>query len=110
MAQRGQYPVIFMSFKGMQQDTWPGMFQSFRLWIQREFNKHEFLLQGNLLNEVEKNAFHRIVWQQATPEEYQLSLLNLSEYLFRYYRVKPIILIDEYDTPLQTAYSHGFYD
>ena len=110
MAQRGQYPVIFMSFKGMQQDTWPGMFQSFRLWIQREFNKYEFLLQGNLLNEVEKNAFHRIVWQQATPEEYQLSLLNLSEYLFRYYRVKPIILIDEYDTPLQTAYSHGFYD
>ena len=59
---------------------------------------------------MEKNAFHRIVWQQATPEEYQLSLLNLSEYLFRYYRVKPIILIDEYDTPLQTAYSHGFYD
>lgn len=62
MAHRGQYPVIFMSFKGMQQDTWQGMFQSFRLWIQREFNKHEFLLQGSLLNEVEKNAFHRVIW------------------------------------------------
>lgn len=110
MNQQGQYPVIFLTLKNVQNDTWKGTYKSFRLLIQKEFQKHDYVLCGELLRPSEKEFYQRIMNLEADEEEYQVSILNLSSYLYRYFSVKPIILIDEYDAPIQYAYDHGFYD
>lgn len=58
----------------------------------------------------EKQLYIRFLDNTATLAEYQISLLYLCEYLYRYYKIRPIILIDEYDAPIQNAYTHSFYD
>lgn len=110
MKHQNKFPVIFMTLKGVQNDTWIGTYKSFRLFVQKEFQKHDYVLQGNSLKPSEKNFYQRIMNLTADEEEYQVSLLNLSAYLYRYFGIKPIILIDEYDAPIQCAYEYGFYD
>ena len=110
MNQQGKYPVIFLTLKNVQNDTWQGIYKSFRLLIQKEFQKHDYVLCENLLRPSEKAFYQRIMNLVADEEEYQTSILNLSSYLYRYFGVKPIILIDEYDAPIQYAYDYGFYD
>ena len=110
MQHQGQYPVIFMTLKGVQNATWISTYKAFRLFVQKEFQKHDYVLQGQVLKASEKEFYQRIMNLKADEEEYQMSLLNLSAYLYRYFGVKPIILIDEYDAPIQCAYEHGFYD
>ena len=107
---RGQYPVLFMTFKGIQNDTWDLAFNAFQLVIQKEFQKHRYLLDSPELAPEEKQLYIRFLDNTATLAEYQISLLYLCEYLYRYYKIRPIILIDEYDAPIQNAYTHGFYD
>lgn len=110
MCHRGAFPVIFLTLKGVQNDTWKELYDAFCLCIQKEFQKHDYVLQGHALKESEKEFYQRIMNRTAIGAEYQTSLLNLSSYLYRYFHVKPIILIDEYDAPIQCAYEHGFYD
>lgn len=104
------YPVIFLTLKGVQNDNWKMLYEAFTLLITKEYNKHRYLLGKNILTKTEKNYYHRILNGNATPAEYQVSIQYLSEFLEKYYDEKVIILIDEYDTPLQCAYDHGFYD
>lgn len=104
------YPVIFLTLKGVQNDNWKMLYEAFTLLITKEYNKHRYLLGKNILTETEKNYYHRILNDSATPAEYQVSIQYLSEFLEKYYNEKVIILIDEYDAPLQYAYDHGFYD
>lgn len=110
MSHQGKFPVIFLTLKGVQNDSWEELYDAFQLCIQKEFLKHDYVLQGALLKESEKDFYQRILNRTADEAEYQISLLNLSSYLYRYYDVKPIILIDEYDAPIQCAYEHKFYD
>ena len=110
MKHRGQYPVLFMTFKGIQNDTWDLAFNAFQLVIQKEFQQHRYLLDSPELAPEEKQLYSRFLDNTATLAEYQVSLLYLCEYLYRYYKIRPIILIDEYDAPIQNAYNHGFYD
>ncbi|WP_198947469.1 AAA family ATPase [Megasphaera sp. ASD88] len=110
MKHQNKYPVIFMTLKGVQNNTWISTYKSFRLFVQKEFQKHDYVLQGDRLKPSEKEFYQRIMNLTADEEEYQVSLLNLSAYLYRYFGVKPIILIDEYDAPIQCAYEYGFYD
>lgn len=110
MNQQGKYPVIFLTLKNVQNNTWKGTYKSFRLLIQKEFQKHDYVLYKELLKPSEKDFYQRIMNLEADEEEYQVSILNLSSYLYRYFGVNPIILIDEYDAPIQYAYEHGFYD
>ena len=110
MKHQNKYPVIFMTLKGVQNNTWISTYKSFRLFVQKEFQKHDYVLQGDRLKPSEKEFYQRIMNLMADEEEYQVSLLNLSAYLYRYFGVKPIILIDEYDAPIQCAYEYGFYD
>lgn len=104
------YPVIFLTLKGVQNDNWKMLYGAFTLLITKEYNKHRYLLEKNILTETEKSYYQRILNGSATPEEYQVSIQYLSEFLEKYYDEKVIILIDEYDAPLQCAYDHGFYD
>lgn len=110
MKHRGQYPVLFMTFKGIQNDTWDLAFNAFQLVIQKEFQRHRYLLDTPELAPEEKQLYSRFLDNTATLAEYQISLLYLCEYLYRYYKIRPIILIDEYDAPIQNAYNHDFYN
>ena len=94
MKHRGQYPVLFMTFKGIQNDTWDLAFNAFQLVIQKEFQQHRYLLDSPELAPEEKQLYSRFLDNTATLAEYQISLLYLCEYLYRYYKIRPIILID----------------
>ena len=110
MKHRGQYPVIFLTLKGVQNDTWQSLYDSFCLLMQSEYERHDYLLKGSLLKPSEQAYYRRILDLTGSEADYQVSLLYLSHYLRRYYDRKTIILIDEYDAPIQCAYDHGFYD
>lgn len=108
--EQNKYPLIFMSLKDYAGSTWEETFSQFQLFIQIEFQKHRYLLETKLLEAEEQEQFKRFLNLTATVAEYQLSLWYLSSYLYRYTKVKPILLLDEYDVPLQNAYMNGFYD
>ncbi len=109
LSERNQYPVIFLTLKDVQNDTWEMLFESFKLAISAEYQKHSYLLEGDALGEYEKEYFKKIIHTTASAAEYQVSLAYLTLYLWKYHGREPVILIDEYDAPLQYAYECGFY-
>ena len=110
MEQRGKYPVVFMTLKDCAELTWEDTYEQLKLFIRKEYKKHPYLLTSNLFSEDEIAAMKRIIMGTASDAEYKCSLGDLSAYLYRYFGTKAIILIDEYDAPIQSAYAHGFYD
>ena len=105
---QGTYPVIFLSFADIKETTFQEARQKICKIIQMLYNKFDFLLEGNVLRENEKRDFQKI---SEDMENYlaTLSLKMLSEYLSRYYGKKVVILLDEYDTPMQEAYVYGYW-
>lgn len=106
---QGTYPVLFLSFAGIKEDTYEGARESICRTIEEQYNKCDFLLEGDLLNEKEK-AFYRKVSADMSDSVAAASLRSLSDFLGRYYGKKTIILLDEYDTPMQEAYVSGYWD
>lgn len=106
---QGTYPVIALSFADVKEVTFPEAREKICQIIKMVFGKYRFLLDGDVLGENEKEDFRRI---SADPgnSTITLSLKMLSLYLSRYYGKKVIILLDEYDTPMQEAYVNGYWD
>ena len=106
---QGTYPVIFLSFASVKETTFDQARKGICSEIKDLYNKKDFLLEGNLLNEDEKKDFRRI---SADMENHQasVSLRKLAGYMSRYYGKKVIILLDEYDTPMQEAYMGGYWE
>ncbi len=102
---RGKYPVIFISFLDAEGDTWKECYSQVKTIISELFNKHSYLLDGNILKEHEKTKYIKILNETASKTDYKNSIKILSQYLHRFYNQKVIILIDEYDAPLQSAYN-----
>ena len=107
---QGTFPVIFITFKAISQTNVASMLTMFQYVIAREFKKHAYILDGTTLDATEKNRFSRISEEKATEVDLANSLEFLVRMLARYHEKKVILLIDEYDIPVQTAYIHGFYD
>lgn len=105
---QGTYPVIFISFAGIKESTYAGARESMCRTIEEQFNKYDRLLNGELLNEREK-AFCRSISTDMSDSTAAASLRALSDFLGRYYGKKTIILLDEYDTPMQEAYVNGYW-
>lgn len=105
----GTYPVIFISFADVKETTFHNTRQKICQLITDLYNRFDFLLDSGLLNSKEKTLYQSI---SANMEDYLASgsLKALCDYLMRYYRKKVIILLDEYDTPMQEAYVNGFWD
>ncbi len=105
---QGTHPVIFLSFASVKGSSFSTVKKMICQNIKRLYNQNDFLLEGNCLNAAEKEAYRAVSPEM---EEYLAcdSLKNLSEYLYRYYGKKVIILLDEYDTPLQEAYVNGYW-
>ena len=106
---QGTYPVLFLTFAGIKETTYEGARENICRAIEEQYNKHDFLLAGNLLNEKEK-AFYQKVSADMPDHIAAVSLRSLSDFLGRYYDKKVIILLDEYDTPMQEAYVQGYWE
>ena len=106
---QGTWPVIFLSFAKVKEISFQNARKKICQLIKNLYNKYDFLLEGSYLNDDEKKAYRNI---SADMEDYLASeaLSNLSDYLMRYYGKKVIILLDEYDTPMQEAYVGGYWD
>jgi hypothetical protein len=106
---QGKYPVIFLTFKDVKPAQWSECLEDIKDLIGEEYKRHDYLLDGNVLKESEKDRFIRLVRLKAEAGEYVRSLKKLSEYLARYHHQPVILLIDEYDTPIQAGYVNGYY-
>lgn len=104
-----QYPVIFISFKDIKEATYEQSYNAITELIRRLYKEHQYLLEGNLLTEDEKSIYKNLLEEKATETKVKGALWQLSEYMTKKYKKAPIILIDEYDTPIQEAYLRGYY-
>ncbi len=105
---QGSMPVIFLSFADVKADTFAMAREKICMLIREVYRKHDFLLVGGSLKEGETELFRRVL-AEMTDSEAAYSLKNLSGYLSGYYGKKVIILLDEYDTPLQEAWVYGYW-
>lgn len=107
---QGKYPVIFISFKDAHYLDWKSMFEGLRFAIKKEFRRHSELLDSEKLSEIEKNYFRKVLNTEVSEIDCQVSLGELSYMLSAHYGRKTIIIIDEYDTPIQQGYLNGYYE
>lgn len=105
-----QYPVINLSLKSMKQATFELSYIQMKKMIAGEFRRHDAILKSDKLTESEKKRFLDIRDVQGEEADYLDALMFLSASLFKYYGQKSVILIDEYDVPLESSYFGGFYD
>ena len=105
---QGNYPVVFLSFANVKETSFQEARKKICYIIEKLYNRYDFLLEGTLLNDKEKSFFRNVC---ADMEDYAAtsSLGTLTEYLGRYYRKRVIILLDEYDTPMQEAWVYGYW-
>ena len=106
---QGTYPVIALSFAGVKETSYVNVRKKICQYIKNQYNRFEFLLESDCLNDDEKERYGLV---SAEMEDYIASdsLKCLSDYLTRYYGKRVIILLDEYDTPLQEAYVGGYWE
>lgn len=109
MAHQGQYPVIFMTFKGVKELTWEACLNGIRNVIADEYRRHDYLLTSTKLDGTQKEEFQAIINKKADTGSYQFALQYLSQYLHKFHGKRAIILIDEYDIPINSAYDHDYY-
>lgn len=107
---QGQYPVIFLTFKDVKFETWEATLEKLGGLLQAEFGRHKELLESNKIADYEKKFFSKILNGNGNTVDLSSSLENLSRMLDEHYDKAPIIIIDEYDTPVQEGYSKDFYD
>lgn len=105
---QGTWPVISLSFAGVKETSFSNARKRICQLIAEQYNRYDYLLESGCLNEREKESFRKISVEM---EDYMAasSLNILLSFLSRYYGKKVILLLDEYDTPMQEAYVHGYW-
>lgn len=107
---QGKYPVIFVTFKDIKFDTWEDTFYAICDALALELGRHKELQDNQTLNIYEKNYIYKIMTKEASLVELSNYFSVLSNLLHQYHGIAPIIIIDEYDIPIQQGYLNGFYD
>ena len=106
---QGQYPVIFLTFKDVKSMTWEETFQKIRRLISLEFIRHNELETSSVLTAYEKEQYHLLAGDSGDEVDCQMGLQLLSLLLHKHYGRECIIIIDEYDTPIQQGHTFNFY-
>jgi len=107
---QGQYPVIFLSFKDVKCSSWQETFQKISKLISLEFMRHNELESSSVLSSYEKEQYHRFASENINEVDCQMGLQLLSLLLHKHYDKECVIIIDEYDTPIQQDYLCDFYN
>ena len=106
---QGTYPVISLSFANVKRGDYKSSIQRICQLLEELYRRNSFLMEGDLLSEDEKADYRKITMDM--PEVVAgMAICRMSEYLFHYYGRKVIILLDEYDTPMQEAYINGYWE
>ena len=108
IVEQGKYPVIFVSMKGITSSTWSGAVKSIGEKIFELYNEFDGKI-NHVLTENENKIFNKFAGKESEEEELKTSLSFLTKLLYKYYNQKVIVLIDEYDSPVMTAYEKGYY-
>lgn len=107
---QGQYPVIFLSFKDVKCSSWQETFQKISKLISLEFMRHNELESSSVLSSYEKEKYHRFASENINEVDCQMGLQLLSLLLHKHYDKECVIIIDEYDTPIQQGHLCNFYN
>ncbi|WP_314396828.1 AAA family ATPase [Leptotrichia shahii] len=107
MKEQGKYPVIFVSLKDLRGDTWEGTFENLKSFISDLYAEFEDMRE--IMNKRDKIKFDKIFYEEEKGD-YETALKLLSNYIYKYYGKKVIILIDEYDAPIINAFDKGYYN
>lgn len=105
--EQGQYPVIKLNFKSLQSNNWKEMYEGITLLLQNLYL--QFYDIKDEINEIQQDRFYKVLKREAGVKELEQSLLFLSQLLYEKYGKKVILLIDEYDVPIQSGYLNGYY-
>ena len=109
MAHQGQYPVIFITFKQLEANTYLAMLSHLKRLMSRTYKMYRELLDSPYLMTEQKNDFKKIVSCEADEAHLTTALFDLTEYLYTHYQKQVIVLIDEYDAPIQAGYFNNYY-
>ena len=107
---QGKYPVIYFTFKDVKCDTWEATYEYIYGILRNEFERHGELLNSKKISFYEKRYIEQVLAKEAGETDISMALLNLSRMLHIHHDIAPIIIIDEYDTPIQHGYVMGYYD
>lgn len=110
MEEQGKRPVIFFTLKGIQAADFPGMMSMLSLLLRRIYGQSEYLLESSALSESEKDFFSEVLRGKCTTEKMRFSLVSLMDYLCKHHQRPPVLLLDEYDAPILSAWENGYYD
>ena len=110
MAYQGKYPVVTLSLKGMKMNAFEDAIRQFGWMLSQEFHRHSEIMNAECVTDSEKTFYHKIADWKAEIADYCVSVQFLTNVLMRIYGQKTILLIDEYDVPLENAHFCGFYD
>ena len=108
--QQGKYPVIFISLKDIKADNWETALEILKGVVADEYVRHDELETSTLITKTDATFYQRIINLTASAVDYMRSIQVLSRMLCAHYKKKPIIIIDEYDTPIQEGYINGYYN
>ena len=107
---QGQYPVIFLSFKDVKCSSWQETFQKISKLISLEFMRHDELESSFVLSSYEKEQYHRFASENINEVDCQMGLQLFSLLLYKHYNKECVIIVDEYDTPIQQGHLCDFYN
>lgn len=108
--EQGKYPVIFVTFKDIKFASWVQTYNAIREIIANEYLRHDILLTSDRCNEYEKDYFRKVVDGSITEVSMSRAFAELSRMLHKHYDCPSVIIIDEYDTPIQQGYTDGYYE
>lgn len=106
---QGKYPVIFVTFKDVKCEDWENAYDLIYKILRNEFERHSELLSSDKISSYEKKYLTSMLKGEANENDVALAFLNLSRMLHIHYGIAPIIIIDEYDTPIQQGHVRGYY-
>ena len=106
---QGTYPVISLSFAGVKEADFESVRYQIRLLLMKEYEKYSYMMKDEFFPQIKKDRFYQMAYDMDT-KDMGMSLYILSDYIYEYHGKKVIILLDEYDTPMQEAYLGGFWE
>ena len=109
-AYQGKFPVIFITFKDLKYNTWEETFEEIGNIFAQEFKRHNELLTSEKTDKTEKAFFEKIVSKTASSVDLSHALEYLSQMLQKHYSERTVVIVDEYDTPIQQGHTKGFYE
>ena len=109
MRHQGRYPVIFMTFKDVEDGKFEHALRNMAILMAEVYEEHGYLLSSSKLNKENKLFYQAILSEKADQSMLEMALKRLTAYLYHHHGVKPWLLIDEYDTPIQSSYLNHYF-